>query len=278
MRGPHIKRAGFTLVELLVVIGIIALLISILLPALNKAREQANMVACLSNMRQIGQSSVMYTNDFKGTMLPAGYKNGNVAASIDETWETILLTSRYLPYPSPLPTAAATAGSLPNMTGVFYCPSNYNSSWHRIQSRTIDTKLFIDSWYSINGCDEQYGPGDPSIGGHGAAWKSGTAPVFILLYNVASGANYVPKVTNIQHSTTVVLVFEGLSTATSEAFDVRNNPARWVGPHSRGTRTNVLFCDGHASSFTYKINPTTHDPLPLFPGSQAAGIDWYVDK
>jgi type II secretory pathway pseudopilin PulG len=54
------------LVELLVVIGIIALLIAILLPALQKARDAANRTACLSNMRQLAVAFVMYTNDNKG--------------------------------------------------------------------------------------------------------------------------------------------------------------------------------------------------------------------
>jgi prepilin-type N-terminal cleavage/methylation domain-containing protein len=69
-RAPH----AFTLIELLVVIGIIAVLVAMLLPALQRARIQAGMVQCLSGARQAHMSVVMYCNDFD-QYFPAGTNN-----------------------------------------------------------------------------------------------------------------------------------------------------------------------------------------------------------
>lgn len=62
---PSRRKTGFSLVELLVVIGIIAVLIAILLPTLNRVREHANRIKCAANLRSIGQAMTMYTHQYR---------------------------------------------------------------------------------------------------------------------------------------------------------------------------------------------------------------------
>jgi prepilin-type N-terminal cleavage/methylation domain-containing protein/prepilin-type processing-associated H-X9-DG protein len=68
-------RRGFTLVELLVVIGIIALLVALLMPALNAARQQSQLVVCASNLRQTYQSLALYAHDNQGWLPPVQFTN-----------------------------------------------------------------------------------------------------------------------------------------------------------------------------------------------------------
>ncbi|MGC8542214.1 MAG: DUF1559 domain-containing protein, partial [Phycisphaerae bacterium] len=83
MKKSHMQSDGFTLVELLVVISLIAILISLLLPALAKAKELANTVVCASNLRQIGLAGQMYESTYDDFVPcqqyiypPPAYKNG----------------------------------------------------------------------------------------------------------------------------------------------------------------------------------------------------------
>jgi prepilin-type N-terminal cleavage/methylation domain-containing protein/prepilin-type processing-associated H-X9-DG protein len=91
VRVPIRRAGGFTLVELLVVIGIIALLVSILLPTLSKAREAANKAKCLSNLRQLGQSNSLYIAQWKGWAVPGILGNNNdtfpgTSTKVRATW------------------------------------------------------------------------------------------------------------------------------------------------------------------------------------------------
>jgi prepilin-type N-terminal cleavage/methylation domain-containing protein len=95
-RANSTLSAGFTLVELLVVIGIIALLIAILLPGLQRARESANRIMCGSNQRQLLLGLHMYLNEHNGAFYPQAEHAGAVPR-FAEGGNTTIIESRWAP-------------------------------------------------------------------------------------------------------------------------------------------------------------------------------------
>lgn len=114
---PRLHNSGFSLVELLTVISIIAILMALLLPALGRARHLANRVVCASNLRNIGQANRLYSIQYKGSYPPidlgvwpfnAGWNINRDNSLIGNPWGASILYN---------------TGLLPN-PAVYYCPES----------------------------------------------------------------------------------------------------------------------------------------------------------
>ena len=231
---------GFTLVELLVVIGIIALLISILLPSLNRARETANRVKCASNLRQIGQAILLYSNDNKG-LYPRTLAGSGSA--VTPTWGTGATNSD--PFLTSGPSANDVSAALflllrtQDITPeVFTCPSSNAEKWDF--GGGANTALNWSNWNSTGGIQRNLSysyqnpyPNNNSISA-GFRLNNSITAEFAVASDVNPGA--VGVTDNGGSNDNVVGV-----TTTSSARDMKSGNSN---NHDEDGQ-NVLFGDGH---------------------------------
>jgi prepilin-type processing-associated H-X9-DG protein/prepilin-type N-terminal cleavage/methylation domain-containing protein len=260
---PIRRTRGFTLVELLVVIGIIALLISILLPALNSARREAMAVKCASNLRQLALGWTMYVNGSKGNSCPGRMPNLGAPLNVynvgnGDVWRprwfvTLGAESGIYAYLTPSPAEGDDNKKLidnetmhcpaePEWVNNRNAPYGYNYQFLGNSRRKTGTSGLPVVYRNFPVKAGKIRASETVMAADSLGTAAGKATTARLGYNNTGIMTNVNESGNHGWSLDPPRMTEGVSDICDESTDYTNRSA----PHARHkNRANVAFCDGH---------------------------------